>query len=57
MSRIWMSQVTHVDESFHTLMNVSCHMYGCITSHVEPLSLTYMLNILVTEDESCHTYG
>jgi len=41
-SRIWMSHVTHMDES--------CHAYGWVTSRIWMSHVTHM-------DESCHAYG
>jgi len=64
MSHIWMSHVTHMDESCHThgwvmshiwMSHVthtdeSCHTHGWVMSHIWMSHVTHM-------DESCHTYG
>ena len=56
MSQIWMSHVTHIDESGHTYewshlphMNESCHTYELVMPHVCMSHVTHM-------SESCHTY-
>ena len=63
MSHMWMSHVTHVDETCHTygwvmshmwmsyvtLMDESCHIYGWVVSHIWMSHVTHI-------DESCHTY-
>ena len=63
MSHIWMSRVTHMNESCHTyewvtshiwmshvtLMNESCHTYEWVMSHIWMSHVTHM-------NESCHTY-
>jgi len=41
--------VTYVDESYHTHMNLSCHLYKCVKSHICMRRLTY-------RNESCHSY-
>jgi len=46
MSRVWMSRVTHLNES--------CHAYACITSHVWMSHVTHMNESCYTH-ESCHT--
>ena len=64
MAHIWMSHVTHMEESCHTYgwvmshiwmshvthMEESCHTYGWVMSHIWMSYVTHM-------DESCHTYG
>ena len=63
MSHMWMSHVTHVNESCHTCewvmshiwmshvtyMNESCHTYEWVMSHI------WMSHVTHT-NESCHTY-
>ena len=63
MSHIWMSHVTHMNESCHTYewvmwhiwmshvthMNESCHTYKWVTSHIWMSYVTHM-------NESCHKY-
>ena len=63
MSHIWMSHVTHMNESCHTYewvmshiwmrhvtnMNESCHTYECVMSHIWMSHVTHM-------NESCQTY-
>jgi len=62
MSHIWMSHVTHMDESCHTYqwvlshiwmshvtpMNESCHTYQWVLSHIGMSHVTHV-------NESCHT--
>jgi len=47
MSQLWMSHVTH--------MNESCHTYECVTSKSCVMSRTWMSHVTYI-DESCHTY-
>ena len=62
MSHIWLSHVTHMNESRHTcewgmphtsraadLMNKSCHKYDWVMSHIWMSHVTRM-------NESCHTH-
>ena len=63
MSHIWMSHVTHTNESYHiderkhfidylscvTHINESCHTYEWVMSHIWMSHVTHM-------NESCHTH-
>jgi len=72
MSHIWMSHVTHMDESF-THMNESCHTYGWVMSHIWMSHVTHTAVLPTTQqdewimsrawmrhithmNETCHTH-
>ena len=46
VSHLWMSHVTHMNESCHTY---KCHTYVWVMSHIRTSPATHM-------NESCHTY-
>jgi len=56
MSHIWMSHVTHMNESRHTYEWVISHIWVSHVTHMNESCHTYEMSHVTHMNESCHTY-